>query len=400
MTSSNFLSIFGKRVVTLDGGLVSPIYLVLDHVVTSTQGTTLEDVFHQNICHTSLWSAQPIQENPEIIVQAHLAFLRAGARVISASTYQCAYETFGRSGYSREDAENTMTKAVQLAVEAKKRFLQDRDDGDSVKIALSFGPFGATLNPAQEFDGFYPTPYGPRAYSSESDNTNSFAAGEEAKEEEAIAALAQFHLRRLLVFAKQPDTWSSFDCLAFETVPLIREVKGIRRAVKFLYESQLGLERKPWWISTVWPEGRYPQAKLLDGQPVQPQDVVEALLGEGDGLPSPKAFGINCTTTFFLPLLLADVQRKVQELALGYKPWLVLYPNGGDTYDPVTQTWIESSSGKQKGEKWAGQVIDAVRNASSSRVWEGIIAGGCCRTGPGEIERLAQSITSLLDKNH
>lgn len=55
---------------------ISSIYL---------KGTTLENVFHQDIS-SPLWSAKPIDENPEIITQAHLAFLRAGARVILTST--------------------------------------------------------------------------------------------------------------------------------------------------------------------------------------------------------------------------------------------------------------------------------------------------------------------------
>ncbi|KAJ6616686.1 hypothetical protein B0H10DRAFT_2036588 [Mycena sp. CBHHK59/15] len=66
-----------------------------------------------------------------------------------------------------------------------------------VKIALSLGPFGAGLSPAQEFDGFYPPPYGPSAYSEASLNRNAFAAGEEAQEAEATEALARFHFDRL-----------------------------------------------------------------------------------------------------------------------------------------------------------------------------------------------------------
>jgi hypothetical protein len=47
----------------------------------------LEDRFKQNIARTPLWSAIPIEENPGLIVDAHLAFLRAGAEIISTSTY-------------------------------------------------------------------------------------------------------------------------------------------------------------------------------------------------------------------------------------------------------------------------------------------------------------------------
>ncbi|KZT29094.1 Homocysteine S-methyltransferase [Neolentinus lepideus HHB14362 ss-1] len=376
MTDVDFSSFFGQEVVVMDGGL----------------GTTLEDMFHQNISHSSLWSAKPIDEDPEIIIEAHLAFLRAGARVVLTSTYQCSYETFQRAGYSKEDAERIMITAVNLAVEAKKRFLQSQNH--QVKIALSLGPFGATLSPAQEFDGFYPPPYGPRAYSPNGHNVNTFkGANEQAREDEAILALTQFHLKRLLVFAMKPDVWSSFDCLAFETVPLIHEVKAIRKAVNALYESQPGLQQKPWWISTVWPNGHYPQSRSLDGRLIRPKHLVEAVLGADDGLPCPDGFGINCTSTLFLPHVLAEAQVKVAELLSDRKPWLVLYPNGGDIYDTITRKWIVREEDKdRKDQKWVGDVVQTVRDAKSSKVWEGILAGGCCRTGPVEIQQLAEGV--------
>jgi homocysteine S-methyltransferase len=51
------------------------------------KGSTIEDTYKQDITRTPLWSAKPIQENPELIVDAHLAFLRAGAEIILTSTY-------------------------------------------------------------------------------------------------------------------------------------------------------------------------------------------------------------------------------------------------------------------------------------------------------------------------
>ena len=71
--------------IVLDGGLVRT------HVVQPSltphlhQGTTLEDVFHHDISNP-LWSARPIEHEPEVIIEAHLSFLRAGARIITAAT--------------------------------------------------------------------------------------------------------------------------------------------------------------------------------------------------------------------------------------------------------------------------------------------------------------------------
>ena len=59
------------------------------------KGSILEDTFKQNISHTPLWSAKPVEENPGLIVNAHLAFLRAGAEIILTSTYVCKQNTRG-----------------------------------------------------------------------------------------------------------------------------------------------------------------------------------------------------------------------------------------------------------------------------------------------------------------
>lgn len=76
-------------IIVLDGGLVRPRIaysrpcLIYDRYLH--QGTTLEDVFHRDISNP-LWSARPIEHEPEVIIEAHLSFLRAGARIITAAT--------------------------------------------------------------------------------------------------------------------------------------------------------------------------------------------------------------------------------------------------------------------------------------------------------------------------
>ena len=64
-----------------------PQFYGRDLVLPVIKGSTLEDTFKQEIARTPLWSAKPIQENPESIVDAHLAFLKAGAGIILTSTY-------------------------------------------------------------------------------------------------------------------------------------------------------------------------------------------------------------------------------------------------------------------------------------------------------------------------
>ncbi|KAJ3523055.1 hypothetical protein NM688_g8788 [Phlebia brevispora] len=217
---------------------VEPPILILDGGL----GTTLEDTFHLDIS-TPLWSAKPIDKEPEVIIDAHLAFLRAGARIILTATYQCAYNTFKRAGYSRGRATHLMHKAVRLAQAAKSRYLIEHPfvQGENIKIALSLGPFGGTIS-THEFDGIYPPPYGPAAYDPSShSNTNHFESEED--EERATEALKKFHLERLRVFASDRETWDDIDWIAFETVPLRREIRAIRRAMDELRSEG---KTKPW----------------------------------------------------------------------------------------------------------------------------------------------------------
>ncbi|KZT04271.1 Homocysteine S-methyltransferase [Laetiporus sulphureus 93-53] len=371
------------QVLVLDGGF----------------GTTLEDMFHQNIS-TPLWSAKPIEDNPALIIETHLAFLRAGADVILTSTYQCAFSTFERCGYGKDDAKRIMCKAIKLAAEARRRFVNEQADSGAwatarrINIALSLGPFGATLSPAQEFDGFYPPPYGPRGYSEDGKNCNAFQDTQEGRrlEEEAIDALTAFHLERLRVFTEDRDVWDLIDFIAFETVPLTREVKAIRRAVGMLQNETGVAEMKPWWIGTVYPGGRFPEERTQGGERLRACDVAEAALGQKGRIqtPHPWGLGINCTEPKYLGGLLQEMTSAVGHILNGkQKPWLVVYPNRGDAYDPATQTW---STGEPPavGEGWARRLCEMAQPILKQEVWHGVIVGGCCKTGPAEIAALAR----------
>ncbi|KAH9829094.1 Homocysteine S-methyltransferase [Rhodofomes roseus] len=371
-----------ERILVLDGGL----------------GTTLEELFQRDI-FSPLWSAKPVDEDPEVIIKAHLAFLRAGADIILTSTYQCAFETFAASGYTGEDAVRIMRKSVKLAHEARSRFFEEQKaDGRReryVKIALSLGPFGATLSPAQEFDGFYPPPYGPSGYSDApgQSNTNAFPNTSEGHRlrADSVERLAESHLGRLRVFADDPETWAMIDLVAFETVPLSREVKAIRRAVGKLQKGLdgRGMEMKKWWVSTVWPDGRYPEEREPGGERVSPGEVVHALLNEYNAetvaqeIPRPWGVGINCTSLDHLAPLLAEFTAGIRHLYSDH--------DGGDTYDVVRRVWVPTSNGK--GDGWAARLWElANMTAQEERVWDGVVLGGCCRTGPAEIDALVRRV--------
>lgn len=326
------------------------------------------------------------------------------------SRYQCAYNTFERAGYSREEAERIMLRAVELATEARRRFLDEAQQEarcsetnpspapplSDVKIALSLGPFGATLYPAQEFDGIYPPPYGPDLPNAQA-KTNAFEDTPEgrAREQAAIDALTEIHYERLSIFAGNQEAWNAIDFIAFETVPLRREIYAIRRAMSRLEEWNAGvseasrLQMKPWWISNDYPDGHFPEVKR-GGEHLTAAEVAKAVLHEDVGA-AVWGIGINCTGLHFLPEVLKEAREAAKKYLErhGRRPWLVLYPNRGDIYNPETQSWRQMG---KEGSQWAKDMCAVVQESLRSGDWDGCIAGGCCKTGPEEIAGLTKEL--------
>jgi homocysteine S-methyltransferase len=301
--------------------------------------------------------------------------------------YQCSFEAFAAARYSHEQAIDLMRRAVHIAAEARSRFLESRTDVSKIEIALSLGPFGASaLSPSEEFTGVYPPPYGPRAHSGDDEDRNTFNDAErtDGLEEAAVQALSAWHLDRLRVFATDATTWNAINLIAFETIPLETEVRGIRAAMTALAEVS-HMPMKEWWIS-----GNFPSGRRL-ACPDSTNGVAELVKAAYEINPYneiPKGIGINCTSPSFIPGLVEGLER---EIGRGrWRPWLVLYPNGGGVYDPIARTW-----GKEGGESdgsWADDLIKIVNNRTPSGIFPRVVVGGCCKTGPTDIETLAKLV--------
>ena len=83
------------------------------------------------------------------------------------------------------------------------------------------------------------------------------------------------------------------------------------------------------------------------------------------------AVGINCTPPRFIP----DLIRAVA--AVTDKP-VIVYPNSGETYDPVAKRWLGESVPSEFG--------------TYSREWRKLgagLIGGCCRTTPAHIRQIS-----------
>jgi len=344
-------------------------------------GTTLKEIFKVDVSGR-LWSTQVVMDEPDKLREAHVEFLRSGARTILTATYQSSYLTFEQSAFSKAQAVAFMHRAVQVADEARSQFCKETGNSERyIKVALSLGTFGAAISPMQDFTGYLPPPFGPCGYSEAGENVNSFGNDAGARER-SIAALAEFHAERLSIFATDAQIWKLIDYVAFETIPLAREIEAVRRAVKMVV-GEARVKMKPWWISAVFPDGHCSE-KRPDGTYYTADDVVNVMLEVDDErpLPVPQGIGVNCTTVKFLPDILQRMAEAVDELALepSSRPFLVLKPNGD----------------KDSGRAWVNSVGSLAR-LQSSDVWSAVLIGGCCKTGPEEIRAINEMLTLPAD---
>jgi homocysteine S-methyltransferase len=331
-------------------------------------------------------------------------------------SYQGSFSTYARAGYSKDDATRLMRSSVALAAEARSRFAAEAQVSiDSIKIALSLAGYGASLPLPHEFDGYYPPPYGPQAHIHPPDparpNRNAYRADERAQEAQSEDALTAFHLERLRAYASDDETWRAIDALAFETVPLAREVRAIRRAVAALEGELAPGVRKPWWVCVVYSGGEFPEERAAGGGGrLEAKDVLAAYFDDvpaaaavedrrgGGGRARyavPDAFGINCTAVAHVAGAVAAASDALAQSGAarmsGELPWLVLKPNGGQTYDMGVRQWgWYGGETRTQGEDWARQLGDTVRAATAMGVWGGILVGGCCKTGEEELRALSR----------
>lgn len=127
------------------------------------------------------------------------------------------------------------------------------------------------------------------------------------------------------------SAFEKMSMIAFETIPLVREAKAVRRAMALFNE---GRPAETFYISFVFP--------LVDGHPkfpdashqhldltCQAQLVAEATFGppEDDSVSyaSPAAIGINCTSPLHLDTIVEKLANTISAIASSReRPWLVL----------------------------------------------------------------------------
>ena len=123
-----------ERPLILDGGL----------------GTLLVDKYKCDTKH-KLWSTLVMENNPEIVYNAHKDFCDAGAEIIITCTYQCnlAKGFDGDRPAFEKSLNNSVALAKNVAVDSEK------ETGRKVYVAGSCGTFANTIGGGQEFTGNY-----------------------------------------------------------------------------------------------------------------------------------------------------------------------------------------------------------------------------------------------------
>lgn len=373
-------------------------------------GTTLEANHSQKFDDsTPLWSSDLLLDEPSrnILLNAQRSFVNAGVDILLTATYQASLEGFSKTRrrkeengrvvplpesegcgggggqeptyYSDEDeSSHLMRSAIPLAHTAITQSSTTDKRDTKAKIALSLGPYGATMVPSTEYSGNY-------------DASHS-----------TTPQLLSWHKKRLDIYQVEAETWYEIDYVAFETVPRIEEVEAVRRA---MYSSVNGWDRK-FWISCVFPGDESAQAdknfKLPDGSGVR--ELVEAMLEGAEGRALPWGVGINCTKIRKIPALIHEFEDAVEALIREGKvdgwPFLVLYPDGAEglVYDTEKHVWEASDpkAGNEATVPWDERMIGIVKGVRDGRRWRGLCVGGCCKILPLDIANLRRRIDDEL----
>ncbi len=276
----------------------------------------------------ALWSAKVLLEDPDLIRDVHLDYLRAGADCITTSSYQASLPGFRKRGLDEDTGKDLLSLSLTLALEARELFwaeASNRAGRLEPLVAVSIGPYGAFLADGSEYTGRYAV---------------------------SDAELYEFHRGRWDVLAK-----GKAELMACETIPTQREAEILLRLI-----AETRGQRA--WVSFSCPDARH----VCDGGLLR--DAARAC----DSEPGVAAVGINCTA----PELIAPL---VDEARKGTDKPILVYPNSGERWDATEKRWYSAPSAIP----WEKASRHWVRSGATG-------VGGCCRVGPGTITEIRRGL--------
>jgi homocysteine S-methyltransferase len=245
--------------------------------------------FGCNLNH-ELWVANLLDKNPEAIIDTHLAYLNAGAQIISTASYQATIPGFMKLGFTRIESELLILKSVDLARIAINQYCTKYKGQNKPLLAGSVGPYGAYLADGSEYRGDYNV---------------------------SKKNLLEFHLKRIQLL----DT-SNCDFIALETIPSFFETQVLSTILKTI--------KTPSWISFSCKDNYH----LSDGTTLK---KAASLLKNH---PSIFAIGVNCTAPKYISSLIQELKSIKSDKKI------IVYPNTGDSYNVQSKTWVKNSNPK------------------------------------------------------
>jgi homocysteine S-methyltransferase len=250
--------------VVIDGGLATQL---------EAQGHNL---------NSDLWSARLLHDDPDAIVQAHLAYFAAGAQVATTASYQASLDGFVRAGLDEATAAQMIKRSVRLAQRARSK----AEDDHLRWIAGSVGHYGAALADGSEYRGDYGR---------------------------SVDQLRRWHRPRIELLAE-----AGVDILALETIPCLAEVEALI--------AEIDGSGQPCWLSITC-AGDHTRA----GEPAAEafslaRDVEEIV-----------AVGVNCIDP-------ADAYALVCMASQTTGKPVVVYPNSGEDWDSATHAWTGTTT--------------------------------------------------------
>lgn len=266
-----------------------------------------------------LWSAKVLVENPEVIREVHLDYYRAGAQCAITASYQATPAGLAARGFDETQSKALIGKSVELARKAREAYLAENPQAGTLLVAGSVGPYGAFLADGSEYRGDY------------------------LRSREEFQA---FHRPRVEALLD-----AGADLLACETMPNFIEINALAELLKSWPRARA-------WFSFTLRDSEH----LSDGTPLR--EVVAFL----SHFPQVVAIGVNC-------IALENTTAALQHLQGLTSLPLVVYPNSGEHYDPVSKTWHQHGECNARLADYLPQWL-----AAGAR-----LIGGCCRTTPEDI---------------
>ncbi len=295
-------------------------------IIDGAFGTELERKGYD--INDSLWSAKFLMEKPEAIGEVHKDYLEAGSDCVTTASYQASFEGFMKRGLSEQEAKSLIQSSIKIAQNVRDTFWADEKNRlkrQKPLVAASVGPYGAYLADGSEFKGNYGL---------------------------SIEELIAFHRKRMqtLIEAKP-------DLLACETIPCLIEAKALCKLLEEFPDTYA-------WMSFSAKDGKHINSGESVGECAQFLETQKQIV----------AIGINCTAPQHIESLISEIK------AVTNKP-IIVYPNGGSTYNALTKTW----DGLSKSATYGKMVHSWYENGAS-------IIGGSCQTTPEDITQIAKWI--------